>query len=358
MTTFLHRTMRFLLKRGLRKASFSPFLQLNGVRIFSTTDMAIGCKDIELMDKCTRDTFLSSFDTVLTDCDGVLWVGGEAIKGSPEAITSLRKLGKRVIFVTNNGMSRKDLLTRCHNLGFGGNTEDMITSSYLCAHYLKARNFSKRVYVFGGKGITEELDAAGIENVGLGPDPMPDQWNLRTAEDIVNAMETNIGCVIVGFHYDLSYMKLLKAVTYLQNPEVLFIGTNSDPMAVLHFQNKSCVMPATGSLIAAAQTASGREPIILGKPNRFMFDAVKRVCPNIQPERTLMIGDRADTDIVFGKTAGLITLMVGTGTNTLSDIRQWECSNDDTYNKLVPNYYSNTLIEILQYQNICREIVQ
>jgi hypothetical protein len=30
--------------------------------------------------------WVSSFDTVMTDCDGVLWIGGEAIPGSPEVI--------------------------------------------------------------------------------------------------------------------------------------------------------------------------------------------------------------------------------------------------------------------------------
>jgi phosphoglycolate phosphatase len=30
--------------------------------------------------------WVNSFDTVMTDCDGVLWVGGEAVPGSPDVI--------------------------------------------------------------------------------------------------------------------------------------------------------------------------------------------------------------------------------------------------------------------------------
>jgi phosphoglycolate phosphatase len=241
----------------------------------------------------------------------------------------------------------------------------MITSSYLCAHYLKEKKFAETVYLFGGKGLKEELDNVGIENVGEGPDAMPEEWDLETAENVMNTMVNNIGCVIVGFHYDLSYMKLLKAATYLQNPEVLFLGTNSDPMAAVHFESRTCIMPATGSLIAATQTASGRSPIILGKPDKFMFDAVKRVFPKIKPDRTLMIGDRADTDVVFGKNAGLITLMVGTGTNNKTDIQDWEMSNDDTHKKLIPNYYSESLFRIFEWndsgvtkENDDREVAQ
>ena len=44
--------------------------------------------------------------------------------------------------------------------------------------------------------------------------------------------------------------------------------------------------------MAAVKTASGREPIVLGKPSKFMFEIVARRHPGIVPARTLMIGDR------------------------------------------------------------------
>ena len=48
----------------------------------------------------------------------------------------------------------------------------------------------------------------------------------------------------------------------------------------------------TGAFVAAVQTAAGRDPIILGKPERYMFEAVMAIHTDIKPERTLMIGDR------------------------------------------------------------------
>ena len=81
----------------------------------------ISCKEISSMSNSELDAFLSSFDTVLTDCDGVLWTGSVAINGSPEVIQALRKLGKKVIYVTNNSTkSRKEYLTKVTELGFGG----------------------------------------------------------------------------------------------------------------------------------------------------------------------------------------------------------------------------------------------
>ena len=79
------------------------------------------CKEISSLSNSELDEFLNSFDTVLTDCDGVLWTGSVAIDGSPEVIQALRMLGKKVIYVTNNSTkSRKEYLTKVTDLGFGG----------------------------------------------------------------------------------------------------------------------------------------------------------------------------------------------------------------------------------------------
>ena len=45
---------------------------------------------------------------------------------------------------------------------------DIFTPSYLSALYLKQQNFDKTVYVFGSKGIVNELDEAGIKHIGYG----------------------------------------------------------------------------------------------------------------------------------------------------------------------------------------------
>ena len=66
-------------------------------------------------------SFLGSFDTVLTDCDGVLWHNNNAIENVPEMIHHFRKLGKKVIYVTNNSSkTRSDFLQKVTKLGFGG----------------------------------------------------------------------------------------------------------------------------------------------------------------------------------------------------------------------------------------------
>ena len=306
------------------------------------------CKNIDLLTNSDIHAFIDSFDTILCDVDGVLRTGSHVIGGSPEVIQAFKELGKQVYYVSNNCMqSRKTFLERFVRLGYHGNVEDVFTTSYLCAQYLKEQHFSKTAYVLGPKGIQEELDEVGIGNIGYGPDPTPENWyNPDVAKNIVKSFEPDIGCVIAGLTYDISYMKLIKAISYLDNPDVIFLGTSMDKK----FQvAKGFTVPADGAFVATVQTATGRSATTLGKPNRYMFEAIKALHPGITAERTLMIGDSPTSDVLFGNTCGLMTLMVGTGSGTLDGIRKWEMNVDEKTQQLIPDFYINRLGDLLPH---------
>lgn len=57
----------------------------------------------------TKDNISSiaaKYDTLLLDCDGVLWGADHItpIEGIAKAVENLRSLGKKLLFVTNNSM--------------------------------------------------------------------------------------------------------------------------------------------------------------------------------------------------------------------------------------------------------------
>lgn len=318
-----------------------------------TKEVARPCKELtSLTDKEVRD-WVNSFDTVMTDCDGVLWVGSEAIPGSPDMIRRFRELGKRVFYVTNNSTKhRREYKTKVDKLGFGGELEEIVGTAYLAAAYLDNQKFDKNklVYVVGSSGITQELDDLGIKYLPVGPDVTPEPgeeggWTLETLKHAPMSLDPRVGAVIAGFDINISFKKILKAASYANRPGVMFVATNTDEQFPM--KGTDLIIPGTGSMVAAVATAAGRQPVVMGKPSRFMFEVVQAAHPAIKTNRTLMIGDRANTDILLGKNCGLQTLLVGSGVHSLQQTRGWEKSSDPGERRMVADFYMDSLGDLL-----------
>ena len=72
------------------------------------------------------------------------------IDGSPEMIHQFRKLGKKVIYVTNNSTkTRKEYVEKCSDLGFGGTwVRAFFTQAVLCADVCSSVETRLQIYDF------------------------------------------------------------------------------------------------------------------------------------------------------------------------------------------------------------------
>ena len=140
-----------------------------------------------------------------------------------------------------------------------------------------------------------------------------------------------------GLDTQINYTKLSKAFQYLtRNPGCHFIATNEDST----FPVSTGLLPGAGSISAPLRFALGRDPVSTGKPAGTMLDCVKAkfviksffqnsdsimkrfpVRVHFDPKSTIMVGDRLNTDILFGKNGGLTTLLVLTGLCIVSMLR-------------------------------------
>jgi 4-nitrophenyl phosphatase len=114
--------------------------------------------------------------------------------------------------------------------------------------------------------------------------------------------------VVVGICRTLTYEMIAQAADLIR-AGAPFIATNTDatyPMAGGRLQ------PGAGAVVAAIQTAAGREPEVLGKPAPAMLLAAMKEAA-VEPASTLMVGDRYETDIHCGQAAGCDTWLVTTG---------------------------------------------
>ena len=148
--------------------------------------------------------------------------------------------------------------------------------------------------MIGQAGLEEALTQAGMQ--------------------IISGLNGKVDAVVVGGNYSLTYEKLKYASLHIQRGAE-FIGTNPD----LLYPTDEGLVPECGMTLVALETATQVKPIIMGKPNRFMFDlGMKKM--GVQPHETAMLGDRLETDIQGGQNTGMKTILVETGVDNQAAI--------------------------------------
>jgi phosphoglycolate/pyridoxal phosphate phosphatase family enzyme len=289
---------------------------------------------------------LSQYDTLIMDCDGVLW-SKDQLSQLPKVKESLQKLceaNKRLIFVSNNSLYSRHAYKEkvAKKIGYDVVLSDMFAIDYAIAVYLtKIAKVSGKVYVIGWPGLAEELKLMGLDPVGIGPDPDPVPLN---ANDLLAFdLHKDVTAVVVGFDSFFCYNKLFKASCYLKNPACDFVVSSVETSLEI---NKKLVAPLEGSFVAALTAATKRKPVVVGKPNKFLFDCVMYMNPEVKQERTLMIGDTLETDMIFAKNAEIDSLLVLSGSCSNLDLERLILKDDARLKaSYLPDYVMQTIGE-------------
>ncbi|KAH9750074.1 phosphoglycolate phosphatase 2 [Citrus sinensis] len=188
----------------------------------------------ELLSANNITALFDSVDAFLFDCDGVIWKGDKLIDGVRQTLDVLRSKGKKLIFVTNNSRrSRRQYAHKFHSLGVSVSEDEIFSSSFAAAMYLKVNNFPQenKVYVIGGEGILEELRQAGYTGLG-GPEDGEKRVQLKS--NCLFEHDKNVGAVVVGLDPHINYYKLQYGTLCIrENPGCLFIATNRDAVGHL-----------------------------------------------------------------------------------------------------------------------------
>jgi HAD superfamily hydrolase (TIGR01457 family) len=237
----------------------------------------------------------SDISGIVSDMDGVLWQGDESLPGLIEFFDLLREREIPYVLATNNSSkTRADYVSKLAGMGVLDVPEARIvtsgtaTVSYLLAHYPT----DTPIHVFGSDSLRLVVREAGY--------PLTNDEDARV--------------VVAGLDWDLTYAKLRLAHTLIRRGAD-FIGTNPDTT----YPAPGGPVPGTGSMLASLRASTGREPVIIGKPFAPMYEAALSVM-GTPINRTLMIGDRLDTDISGAVTLGMRTALVLTGISTRADL--------------------------------------
>jgi 4-nitrophenyl phosphatase len=236
-------------------------------------------------------------EAFIFDMDGVLYRGKQALPGVGELIAALEARGLPYLLATNNSTATPaDYVRRM--AGYGVTVDE----SHIQTSATATRDFLKR----------ELPDRAKV--LPIGAPALAEQLQMGTTFEITDDPDDNVAAVVVGLDQAFTYERMARAMKAIRNG-ARYIATNAD--ATLPVEDG--VLPGAGTMVAAIATASGKQPTVIGKPETLMMTtAVAQL--GTTASRTVMIGDRLDTDILAAARAGLTTALVLTGVTTRDDL--------------------------------------
>ncbi|KAK5644073.1 hypothetical protein RI129_007918 [Pyrocoelia pectoralis] len=288
-------------------------------------------KDLSALSSSEMRQFLNSFDTVLCDCDGVIWNLSQPIKGVNESLEKLKKCGKTIHYVSNNNaVGTKGLLRSLKKFDSDVTNDDLIIPTQAIIAYLKRIQFDKEIFLLGSIYMKEDFENAGFCLANTEYEKMVDSF--EAVRELLEDNE-NIGAVICDYDIYLSNIKLSRSTTFLRRPEVLFITGATDRK--LHIDTK-IVLPGPHFYQSSLMEVTGRTPLEFGKPSKNLQKYVTTKYNIQDPSRVLFVGDSIMQDVKFGSSCGYQTLLVFTGISTMSDMKSCQSEN------LIPNYYLNS----------------
>lgn len=220
------------------------------------------------------------FKGILLDLDGTLYVGDQAIPGAREAVEALKASEFAIRYVTNTTRkSRRWVRERLLSIGFEVEEAEIFTPARAAAGKIGGGS----CFALVDGSVLEDL--AGVVITGDHPD-----------------------YVLVGdLGEDFTYGRLDAAFRCLmQGAELLALQKNR------YWRTESGLSLDAGPFVAALEYASGKQAVVVGKPEESFFRIALEDL-GLAAHEVAMVGDDAEVDVAGAKKAGLSGIQVRTG---------------------------------------------
>ncbi len=241
----------------------------------------------------------------LLDMDGTIYLGDKLFSGTLPLLRRIREKNGRAVFLTNNSSaSPRDYIDKLKKLGIPAADGDVFTSGDAAAFALLRRfGAPPKVYLLGTPPLAAQLAEYGIHTV--------------------NESGETPDCVLLGFDKTLTYARLETACRYLA-AGLPYFATHPD----LTCPVEDGFIPDAGAIARLIEAATGRVPVVFGKPESTMAEAAIQKY-GFAREEAAMVGDRLSTDILFANNAGMAAILVLSGETDLAAYRAQSAARAD-----------------------------
>lgn len=240
------------------------------------------------------------------DMDGVLYRGRSPLPGVADLFNALTLRGVPFLLATNNSMATPaSYVLRMAEMGVEVAESQIQTSATATRDYLLGEvDSTARILIVGMPALAEQI------------------FTGTSFETVTDDPGEHIDAVVVGLDLEFTYAKLQRASDAIRDG-AKYVATNADGT----LPHETGMQPGAGSIVAAISAASGKSPIVVGKPETLMMlKGIEQL--GVRPEEAVMVGDRLDTDILSGHRAGLKTALVLTGVSQRPDLAHAEVLPD------------------------------
>lgn len=239
------------------------------------------------------------YEAYVFDMDGTIYLGDHLLPGAARLIGELRRRGIPVRFLSNN--PTKDLeqyAEKLARLGLPTPLEDIANTVVTTTAWLTAHHPDAVVFPIAEEPLKRALAKAGI----------------RMSED-----PEEIDIVIASYDRTFDYRKLQIAFDAIWfHKRAFLIQTNPDRFCPFPGGRGE---PDCASITAAIEACTGTTcRRSLGKPDPIMLQTVMATLPDASIARSVMVGDRLQTDIKMALDTDMVSAVVLTGEATAKDV--------------------------------------
>jgi NagD protein len=227
---------------------------------------------------------------VALDMDGTLYRGKRLFDETLPFLDRLRRFAIGYTFLTNNtSLSKADYVEKLRRFGIDAAEDAIATPADATIAYLRERLPGVgTIGILGTPSLCRQFEEAGF---GV-------TWDAP-------------GAVVVGFDTTLAYDRLCRAAYWIA-AGLPFLATHPDLVCPT---DEPTVLVDCGAICACLSAATGRQPVVLGKPEPSML---LELCARhgLEAAQVAMVGDRLYTDVAMAQRVGMLSVLVLSGEAT------------------------------------------
>ncbi len=237
-------------------------------------------------------------DALLIDLDGVIYQNEAALPGAAETLRWIDDKAIPQLFLTNTtSRPRFAIVERLAAMGLQVDATRILTPAVAAREWLAAAAPGP-VALFVPDATREDFE---------GLDILPEEAEAGAAAVVVGDL---------GRLWDFDRLnRAFRLLMAEPAPRLLALGMTR------YWRAEDGLRLDTAPFVAALREASGREPVVLGKPARPFFETALKLL-GAAPERSVMIGDDIQGDVGGAQAAGLSGVLVRTGKFRAADLER------------------------------------